>query len=73
MQITKRSPFSRQYNTMDIDITMEQIGMIDAGLGLIQDIIPHIPLDEREFIISGITPKEWDDMFTDEDDFMEPQ
>ena len=38
---------------------------------LIQQAMPNLTADEREFIKTGITPQEWDDMFEDEesDDF----
>ena len=39
---------------MDINITPEQINKIDSG-ALIQNVVPNLTRDEREFIISGIT------------------
>lgn len=33
------------------------------NLEFIQDVLPHRSADEREFIISGVTPAEWDQMF----------
>jgi hypothetical protein len=32
-------------------------------LGLIQDIFPNLPHGEREFIKTGITPQEWEELF----------
>jgi len=34
--------------------------------GLIQDLFPSLSSDEREFIQTGITHDEWDEMFGDE-------
>ena len=34
--------------------------------GLIQDLFPSLSSDEREFIQTGITHAEWDEMFGDE-------
>ena len=46
---------------MDIDITPLQYR--DWRLGaLIQDVMPHISADEREFIISGSTKEDWETM-----------
>ncbi len=46
---------------MDIDITPLQYR--DWRLGaLIQDVMPHISADEREFIISGTTKEDWETM-----------
>jgi hypothetical protein len=33
---------------------------------LIQDAMPNLTSDEREFIVSGITKDEWDSVFGDE-------
>jgi len=33
----------------------------------IQDVFPEMSREEREFLISGTTPKEWDDMFSEEE------
>jgi len=39
-----------------------------SGGALIQDAFPYLDNEEREFILTGITPAEWDEMFGDEDD-----
>ena len=40
---------------------------------LIQNVFPDMDCNEREFLISGFTPDEWDDMFPeDELDFTDP-
>jgi hypothetical protein len=36
------------------------------GGKLIQDAIPDVSADAREFILSGYTPTEWDAMFRDD-------
>lgn len=63
MQITKTSRISGTVSTMDLDITSEQLSRIEAGIELIQNIVPHLSSDEREFLITGITPQEWDKLF----------
>ena len=35
---------------------------------LIQNALPDVSLDDREFLISRICPKCWDDMFGEEED-----
>ena len=62
MLITRVSPFSNEKNTMDIDIDEYQLKQWRNG-GLIQDVMPHLTADEREFIMTGITPAEWDATF----------
>ena len=59
MKITKTSPFTNTTNVMDINVTQEQyLAWLDGTL--IQDAMPNISADEREFIMTGITPQEWD-------------
>lgn len=36
--------------------------------GLIQDIFPDMKAEDREFLMTGITPKQWNEMFGGEDD-----
>lgn len=67
MNITKTSPRTGIENTMDLDVTMEQLEKRQRG-ALIQDVMPHLNLEEREFLISGYTPEDWRIMFGDLED-----
>ena len=68
MLITRKSIISGNVNTMDINVTHEDFEKLESGW-LIQSAMPHISADEREFIMTGITPQEWDtEMGCDEDD-----
>lgn len=58
MLIVKTSPFSGTVNEMEIDVTLAQLAMWDQGM-LIQNAMPNLTPDEREFIMTGITPQEW--------------
>mgnify|MGYP003675686955 FL=1 len=65
MKVTRLSPISGKKNTMQLDITGQEL--IDWEKGrLIQDIFPHLTPEEREFIKTGITPDEWDKLFGDD-------
>ena len=61
MRVTRKSPFTQKVNFMDLDITAEQVVRWDKG-ELIQDVFPHLTPDEREFIQTGITPEDWNEM-----------
>ena len=52
---------------MDIDVTHEQIAQWESGV-LIHQAMPHLCEDEREFMMTGITPDEWDTHMVGEDD-----
>ena len=59
MRITKRDPFTGKENTMVIDVTDEQIWDWQDGT-LIQNAMPNLTPDEREFIMTGIMPESWE-------------
>ena len=64
MLIEKESPLSGNKNIMDIDVTLAQIEAWKGG-ELIQNAMPNLSADEREFIKTGITPEEWENAFGD--------
>ena len=63
MQVTKQSRISGKISSMDLDITSEQLDRVNLGIELIQNIVPHLSSEEREFLITGITPDEWNELF----------
>ena len=66
MLITRKSPFSGKTNTRDIPITEAQLMAWQDGI-LIQDAMPNLSADDREFIKTGITVEEWDATFLVDD------
>jgi hypothetical protein len=62
MLIERKSTLSGNVNVMDIDVTPMQVASWEQG-ELVQNAMPNLSADEREFIMSGITPTEWDEMF----------
>ena len=62
MQVTKVSPLTQRENTLDLDITQGQVDQWMKGR-LIQDVMPHLSPDEREFLINGTAPGEFEKMF----------
>ncbi len=66
MKIKRRSSVSGIEHVRDIDVTEEQLR--DWALGAnIQEAMPNLPAEDREFLISGVTPEEWVELFNDED------
>ena len=59
MIIARKSPFSGTEHEMDIPLTETEQARLAAGEP-IQKVVPHLSADEREFLLSGITPAEWD-------------
>jgi hypothetical protein len=68
MEIVRQSQLSGAIHVMDIDISEELLARVEnrrANQELIQNIVPHLPKDEREFLVTGITPEEWELAFAD--------
>ena len=63
MLITMTSMISKTTSTRDVDITIEQLFRIKHEKELIQNVVPHLSIEDREFLISGITPEEWEELF----------
>lgn len=67
MKITRKSMMSGITRTRDLDVTEEQFSAWLNG-ARIQNAMPHLSADDREFIMTGITPEEWDEMFLEEEE-----
>lgn len=67
MQITRKSPFTGKLNTLDLDITEDQIVMYKRG-ALIQVAFPNLTAPEREFILTGYTAEDWETIFGSEEE-----
>ena len=52
---------------MDLDITEDQLNDLNQGQ-LIQDVMPELSPDAREFLMTGITSDEWDSLMGDDYD-----
>ena len=66
MLVGKKSQLSGKSHEMEIDVSEKQITLWMEG-ALIQDVMPNLTPDEREFIMTGITPAEWDEAFAQSD------
>jgi len=62
VKITKRDPFTGKMNTRDIPVTQAQLNAWQNGM-LIQRAMPNLSADDREFLMTGITPESWADTF----------
>jgi len=62
MKITRTSRLTGKTSVMDLKITQAQLDAWVDGM-LIQDAMPQLPPEHREFLMTGITPDEWDSVF----------
>lgn len=68
MKITRISPLTRETNEREIPCTEEQYNLWWMGGGHIQDIMPNVSAEDREFIMTGYTPEDWNTLFNDEEE-----
>lgn len=62
MRIERVSPLTGQINVRDIDVDQCQLDLWRRGMR-IQDAMPDLSADDREFIMTGFTPEDWETMF----------
>jgi len=68
MKITKRSPRTGIENSMDLPITWAELDAWLKGPGLIQTMLPQLNAEQREFLLTGYTPEDWEILFPPEDE-----
>jgi hypothetical protein len=61
--IIRYSPFTGKFNKATLKITKEQYNRWKNREGLIQDLFPNLSTEEREFLMTGYTPDDWDKMW----------
>ena len=66
MKITKTSILTGKTRTRDIEVTQEQIDVWKAGK-TIQEAMPGVSVEDREFLMTGATAEEWKEHFPPED------
>lgn len=69
MLITRRDPCTGFINSMDIPVTKDQMDEYENPFRKkhVQDIFPNLDAGKREFIMTGIMPESWDELWEDED------
>lgn len=67
MKITRKSPFTGIENTREIPVTEDQLRAYFSGM-LIQNAMPNLSAEDREFIMTGITPEEWNSIFGEQEE-----
>lgn len=70
MKITKKSEITGNVNSMEINVTTEELKKLGERRPgeYIQNLLPKLTPDEREFLMTGITPEEWDKFIIEPND-----
>lgn len=63
MLISRVSPRTKETNTREINVTQAQLDAWQNTDVPIQTVMPHISEDDREFIMTGYTPEDWEAIF----------
>ena len=66
MNITKISSLTGIEHTLNINVTEDELLRVENRYNskeLIQNIVPNLTMDEREFLMTGITNEEWVKVF----------
>ncbi|MEK9699192.1 MAG: hypothetical protein VW270_25670 [Candidatus Poseidoniales archaeon] len=63
VRVTKKSALTGNHNSMIIPLRQGEIEHWLNSSMLVQDAFPWIAAEVREFLVSGITPEEWDATF----------
>lgn len=65
LSVSRVSPLTLNVITLVLDITQEQYDYWKASGVPIQNVMPQLSADDREFLITGLLPAEWDSLFGD--------
>lgn len=68
MLVERKHPITGKVNSLDLDVTQEDLDRWKKERLSVQDVFPHLNADQREFLISGLLPGDYDDLFPEEDD-----
>jgi hypothetical protein len=68
MYIKRKSVITGIERTRSIPVNPDDYIAWQAGIGSVQDLMPYLNDDDREFILSGITSEEWDDAFAESEE-----
>ena len=67
MLVTRKSIWSGIERSIELPITEEQMSKWEKGMHA-QHAFSNLDASQREFIITGVTAEEWNEMFQDEAD-----
>ena len=62
LELTKKSILTGKTSTMTLPITQDQLDLYNNTKINIQDVFPNLDSGQREFIKTGITQEEWDNL-----------
>lgn len=64
--VRRQSTYTGRWSEQVLPCTMQQFATWRNG-ALIQDAFPALTSEQREFVLTGLTPQEWAELFGDEE------
>jgi len=65
MLIKRVSVITGVERQQDIPVDPNDVVLWDLGLGSIEELMPYLSDNDRDFILSGITTTEWQEAFAE--------
>jgi len=59
MLVYRKNILTDEVNSMDLPVTQKQLDIYENTNTLVQDVFPDLTADQREFLISGMTPSDF--------------
>ena len=66
VRVHKQSVITGNHNSMVLPTRQGELEYWEESMTLVQDAFPHFTPEQREFLISGSTPEEWNELFSEE-------
>ena len=66
VRVHKQSIITGNHNSMVLPTRQGELEYWEESMTLVQDAFPHFTPEQREFLISGSTPEEWNELFSEE-------
>ncbi len=65
MLVYKLNKMTNMVNVMDLPVTQKQLDIYENTNTLVQDVFPTLDADQREFLITGMMPGEYESFLTE--------
>ena len=65
--VVRQNQFTGKTNKLEIEFDLNDYNRWQHEGGCIQDYLGYLPPAHREFLMTGVTPEEWDEMMKDKE------
>lgn len=66
MLVKRKSLITGKHHERELDVDPEVLARWEKGEGYVQTMFPHLSAEDREYLVSGCTPEEWDEHMKDD-------